>query len=766
MNQLSNSAQWNSSAAGMLREYWDMALRRKWILVGAVVVSLTAAIVYCKLATKVYRSETLILLEDQKIPENYVQGTTEGNTNFERSIFVIETQIRNRARLEKIRKDANLYADQVEKFGAEWAILKMNGSIEVTAVSQRTTSGQSNIGAFKVSFAHQDPATAMQVTEKIAALLIEENLKERTRAAEGTTEFLDNQVARTKIELDKKEEEISQFKSQHGGELPQQVETNLRALDRLHNDLNTVNESIQRQTDRLALVQNATHQYLQYGVTIPTLVNGPIQPNPSLRRLSELKDKLVELEAEFWDQYPEVIVTREEIRKLEKKISRQYGPDSQKPPEQTIDPYFQDLKKQQTEINSELALLKKRQQAIQAEKKIYEARVETTPTVEQELLTLVRDYENLKGSYQSLVEKRLHALVAENLEKRQQGAQLKILEPARFPRVPEKPNRPRIVVLGLVLGCSVGMGIVVLLEQLNPQFRRPEDVELVLGPQLLAVIPDFRLDYSYTTWRRFLPIYHLGKGVNGGQDIDEPLPVPIEPVAGNGSNGDPHQRSFVAKWLPNAMVSEQYRVAATRLSLLRSKDPSTVVAVTSAVKGEGKTTTVINLGYTMARDLGKRVLLMDCDFKCPGLHQYTERTPQWGLADYLTGDIDIDDCMSGSKEAPCWIMPVGNPVVHSTELLRTQRLTVLLESLRHRFDYILLNTPPILPQATMNILANHADVLLLIVRANSTPHHAVKRAISSLRSGPGMHVVLNAVGTRSLPSYMYEYSHLQSRQHG
>lgn len=762
MSQINVTPQTGNSAAAMLHEYWGMVLRRKWILLGAVFVSMAAALAYCKLATKVYRSDALILIEDQKIPENYVQGVTEGNSNFERRIFVIETQARNPARLEKIRKELNLYPKELEESGPEWAIGTMNGSLEVSTVNKGGVPGQSNIGAFTVSFAHENPVTAMNVTSRIVAMLIDEDLKDRTQAAEGTTEFLDNEVNRTKAQLDSKEEQISHFKSQHVGQLPQQIDTNLRALDRLHNDLNGVRESLQRQTDRLSLVENALKQYLQFGVTIPTLVNGPVQPNPSFARLHELKDKLAQLEAEFWDGYPEVALTKEEVNQLEQKLRRQYGSDSAQSEEQTKDPYYQDLKKQLTELKNERALLSQRQRMLQAERKTYENLVETAPGVEQELLTLMRDYENLKGSYQSLLDKRLHALVAENLEKRQKGAQLRILEKPRFPRVPERPNPPRVIILGLLLGCALGTGMAVLLEQLHPQFRRPEDVELLFGPQLLAVIPDFTLEYAYKSWRRFIPTYHSGQDATSALRADRQLPTQIGSMGANGSIGQSLQRSFVSKWFPNAIVSEQYRVAATRLSLLGTKERSPVIAVTSAVKGEGKTTTVINLGYTMARDLGKRVLLIDCDFKCPGLHQFAEYNTEFGLADYLRNDIDIDACLVGCGDVPCWIMPVGNSVVNSTELLKTERLPLLFEMVRNRFDYILLNTPPILPQATMNVLAGHSDILLLVVRANSTPHDVVKRAVSSLRSNKPLHVVLNAVNNQSLPSYIYEYAQFQA----
>lgn len=763
MGQMNVMPQSGNSAAGLFNEYWGMILRRKWILLGAIVVSLGAAIVYCKVATKVYRSDTLILLEDQKVPENYVQANAEGNSNFDRRIFVIETQVRDRLRLDKIRKELNLYPAQVEQFGPEWAVLAMNSALEVATVSKGSVPGQNTIGAFTISFAHEDPTTAMNVVSKISSMLIEEDLKDRTQAAEGTTEFLDNEVNRTRAQLDKKEEEISRFKSQHIGQLPQQVEANLRALDRLHDDLKTVNESIHRQSDRLALVENAIQKYLEFGVTIPALVNGPVQPNPSFARLNELKNKLAQLESEFWDGYPEVALTKEEIKQIEQRLRKQYGPESTGSEEETKDQYFQDLKKQKSELKSELALLKERRQTLRAEKQEYDSRVETAPAIEQSLLTLMRDYENLKGSYQSLLDKRLHASVAENLEKRQKGAQLKILERPKFPRVPERPNQPRVLMLGLLLGGALGVGLAVLLEQLNPQFRRPEDVELMFGPQLLAAIPDFALDYAYSTWRRFLPVYNLGfSGKTSEQAVGL---LPLQPGAAALDEASPRSwdRSFVVRWMPNAIVSEQYRVAATRLVLLGTEKQSTVVAVSSAIKAEGKTTTAINLGYTLARDLGKRVLLLDCDMKCPGLDKFMETSPVGGLADYLAGTLDFDDCVSSFGDVPCSIMPVGNVGGKSTELLRTDRLATMFDRLRTRFDYIILNTPPILPQATMNVLEAHADVILLVVRANSTPHDVVRRAVSSLRSRKSFHVVLNAVGSQSLPSYVYEYAQSQPK---
>jgi capsular exopolysaccharide synthesis family protein len=213
---------------------------------------------------------------------------------------------------------------------------------------------------------------------------------------------------------------------------------------------------------------------------------------------------------------------------------------------------------------------------------------------------------------------------------------------------------------------------------------------------------------------------------------------------------------FVARWWPNSITGEQYRVAATRLALLEPDNQSTVVAVTSAVKGEGKTTTVTNLGYTLARDLGKRTLLLECDFGRPVLHRYLDTSPKGGLTDALLTDIPFEDCLSGFGDVPCWIMPVGNSATSVSELLKTERFDAILRRCRQEFDYVLINTPPILPLATMNMLEQHADLILLVVRASSTTHSVVKRALNSLRARKPVQVILNAVDSHSLPNYMYD----------
>jgi capsular exopolysaccharide synthesis family protein len=426
------------------------------------------------------------------------------------------------------------------------------------------------------------------------------------------------------------------------------------------------------------------------------------------------------------------------------------------------------LTKLQLEAKNELNLLKHRQQMLYAEKKSHEKRIERAPGVEQDLLTLERDYANMKGNYAMLLDKRLHARVTENLEKQQKSGKYRILDSPGLPRSPAKPNKPRVLMLGLLFGCVLGVGVSVLRERLTPQFRRAEDVEVVIGPQLLAAIPDFSFLWTPTKARRNFPAY-LGSRLGSYDDVvesiedssdDSAIKNRLQKYSANTHGTD---RRFVAKLFPRSMAAEQYRVAAARLQL--SSGGAGVAVVTSAIKGEGKTTTVINLGYTLARDFGKRVLVVDCDFIYPELKCFLERPTQYGLIDYLRGDCKLEDAAASFAEIPCWIMPAGVSEADPTELLKkTDRLEWVFSQMRGKFDYVLLNAPPILPVATMNVLERHVDVLLLVVRANHTSQQVVKRALGSLRGSKPIQVILNAVASQSLPYYMNDYALIETRQ--
>ena len=745
----------SQSGIAMLHEYAGIARRNIWIIVGCIGVSAILAWSYCIFAPNYYQSETLIVAEDQKLLENVVNDA--GQENFERRLFIIQRQIMSPDFLRGIITELSLYSKELEEGGEDAAVRAMIGSIKVekikTDISGNIFTGRNGIDAFTVSFLHEHPKTAMDVTDRIATKLIEENIKEREYGVEGALRFLDEELRRIKLELEKKEDQISAFKKSNAGKLPQQTDASIRALDRLENEISSVNENIQRHSDRLALLSKAVEEYQLYGWQNPAFGTAAMAPDPLFHQLRELRERLVKLKAEFRDEYPEVVLTKEEMRKIEEELVESYGPDAIKPDKTPRDPYVQNLLKLQSDEKSEVTLLKQRLNALYASRNDHERRVERSPEIEQELVVLERDYGSMKANYATLLDKRLHARVTENLEKQQKNGKFRILDPANFPRAPSIPNRPRVLIFGLLFGCVLGLGLSVARERISPQFRGLEDVELLVGPRVLVAIPDFSFLWNLTNGQR-----HIASGSQ--------LEVPeAKRPQGFPQNGLHYERRFVAKLFPHSMAAEQYRVAAARLQLLSADTEPKVVAVTSSVKGEGKTTTVINLGYTLARDFGKRVLLLDCDFVFPELRYFSETQPEYGLADCCrNNNILVEEAMTSFTDIPCWIMPAGTIGPGSTELLKTGPLERVLSLLRDKFDYILINAPPILPVATMNVLERHLDLILLVVRANLTSQQDVKQALNSLRASNPIHVILNCVPMQALPYRMNEYAVLESHK--
>jgi polysaccharide biosynthesis transport protein len=739
----------NEPISVMAAEYWSVVVRRKWLIASSIAISVLLAGMLCVVLPKSYRSTTLILIENPKIPEDIVKGIVGGSV--EERLTMIQQQVMSRTLLSRVVDEFSLGDGGSD---SESTIEAVRKAIKVETVGTRGRS----IEAFSISFAHEDPAKAMKVTTKIASQFIEENLKVREQMVTGVSAFLEQELNSAKTALEAQEQAIGKFKTKHIGLLPEQMEANLRALDRLQLDLTGTDELFQKQTDRLSLVEKSIKEYEAGGTTQAASGNTPSNIDPLIARLRELEKHLTTLQAEYKETYPDIVQAKQEIVSIKNQLSAKYGDPSQEKDAdlaKTYDPYLRELMRQRNELRLEAGSVKERRRRLAEHIREFENRVEQTPSREQELMILIRDYQNMQKNYQALLDKRLNAHVAENLEKRQKGEQFRVLDPANLPSKPEKPNRLLIMLVGLLGGCGLGAGLALGLEQLNPTFKRREQIETLPGTLVLAAIPNFFSMYHQ--------LNHQSKPALTGPENSYPIlsKRPTWPhtnwIAGKLQEKQfSPQMSLVAKWQPLSIAAEQYRMAATKLVLSTEGQASTVLEVTSAVKGEGKTTTVMNIGYTLAHDLGKRTLLIDCDFRCPALHNYVSIPARAGLIEWLDG-APLENCLAAIDDAPCSILLSGRAGTEPNELARIQQLKRMLPELRSKFDYIIINTPPVLPSATMGILASLADLIIMVIRAGTTPKHLVQQAFMMLGLTNEAYVILNAVEVQSMPAYIYGY---------
>ena len=221
----------DQSGTAILNEYAGIVWRNKWPILGCITLSTLMAWGYCVITPNYYRSETLIVAEQQKPLENVAHQAGDGN--FEKRLFIIQRRIMSLDFLGGIARELNPYPKALEEGGEASAALELSGAVKVEKIKTdpagNAFTGVGEIEAFTVSFLHQDPKTAMKVTARIAEKFIEENIREREDDAEFTVKFVDDELRRTKLELENKEEQISTFKKSHMSELPQQTEISFRS---------------------------------------------------------------------------------------------------------------------------------------------------------------------------------------------------------------------------------------------------------------------------------------------------------------------------------------------------------------------------------------------------------------------------------------------------------------------------------------------------------------------------------------------------------
>lgn len=803
------------------RDLFDMAMRRKWFIVLTMALCLGIAAAVAMLTPKIYRSFTTIIVETQRIPERYVNSVITGAVSDR--LTMVQQVVMSRTFLEELSKEFQLYSPQATESDREGLIEGLRKNIRIETKAQR---GDVRVESFTLSFAHTDPVTASQVTNRLASHIISENLKTREQLVEGTTRFLQDELAQAAASLESQERAIALFKKKHLGELPAQTAANLQTLDRLQRELANVNDALQSRNDRRAATVKMINSYELMGLAnidpvrevsasppsdeagrqrtqaSPRAAARAATPDPVAQRLRELERQLATLSAEYKDTYPDVIQTKQEIAQLRLRVAERTASPPQEEAERaeparqaenarpstvrrpapgSIDPYVHELKREKEELDIGITNLREQQRKLQAQIRDFELRVERAPEREQELLVLERDYTNTKRNYDSLLDKQLNARVSENLERRQQGETFRVIDPANVPIRPESPDQTKIMLIGLLIGCGLAFGGAFTLEQLAGVVQKIEDVESLLGLPVIASIPDFKTAYKASPKTMLLGRY----GSQYSQKVERnQIQNGWRPYGGgnkeayakhkaglqyeNGEhrrrNGSPSQMNLVAKWRPQSLVAEQYRVAATRL-VLSSAGKKLSVVVTSALPGEGKSSSASNLAYVLAHDLGKQVLLIDCDFKRPVIHAYNDTPLRPGLAEAIYGDAALENCLHRSGESSLWILPSGRRDHRIVDLTKISQLNVIVKELKERFDFILLDAPPIVPVADMNLLASLADMLLLVVRAGVTPLDVLGKAVNAFRPLNRGAVIVTGIGASGTVKYMEEAYASQETTH-
>ncbi len=471
-------------------QYIQLVLRRKWIIIFSAIPVLILGFLYCLFAPLVYKSSSLIVVVPQKVPESYIRTTVTGR-NDERIRGILQ-EITSRTTLEKLIKKFDLYPGMRQKLPMETVVERMKKEIAI----ENPPGARQN--AFLLSYEGRDPKLVTKVVNALANMFVEQNLQLRTSQSANTAKFLSSELNKVYVKLKKREETLKKYKMAHMGELPEQRESNLSTLTALQQQLQNIQESIRRAQDRrLLLRQQISDQRTSLNMAAASgrgSESGTDSPNSSGASLPELKQRLKLLRSRYTDEHPDVIALERVIREQENALSarqKDAGVRSKNVPTISLtgNPALDALNLQLRSTGLEIKQLNREMKDVQQKIQVYQQRIENTPKREQELIDLTRDYDNLKQSYDTLLQKKLEAGQAAALERRQEGEQFRIIDPARVPEKPIKPDLKKLIPMIILFGLGSGLGLAFVLDFLSPKFFDPDDVKKAFGLPILACIP-------------------------------------------------------------------------------------------------------------------------------------------------------------------------------------------------------------------------------------------------------------------------------------
>jgi polysaccharide biosynthesis transport protein len=467
--------------------------RRWWLIISTVVVASVVSLGSLLLPNK-FTSQATILVVQQQVPERYVVPNS--TYSVQEALESLTQAVLSRSQLLPMIDQFGLYPEQRKSLGREGLAQLMRTNIEIDPIEKDPASR--DISAFKVSFTADNPSVAQEVTSRLTSLFIDENLKLQEQQDTGTTSFLKDQLADAKNDLEQQEARLRSFRMQYLGELPDQQEGNLAILSGLHMQLQNTMGDISRAQEQRVYLTSLLDQYrsLSKATGAPVLGGETASPLENAQtELVRLKSQRASLLAQYTPAYPGVREIDGEIAQQEKLIQTMESakkPASKKgrpSPSTSSGASFVQLNSQLEENRVETADLMKGENALEAQIKQYEQRLNLTPVREQQLSDIMRNYELSKKNYADLLSKVTESELATSLEQRQQGQQFRVVDPASLPGKPSSPKRSKIALGGFAAGLFLGIALAFLMDSMNHVFHSEKDLAEEFKVPIIVGLP-------------------------------------------------------------------------------------------------------------------------------------------------------------------------------------------------------------------------------------------------------------------------------------
>jgi polysaccharide chain length determinant protein (PEP-CTERM system associated) len=480
-----------------LRYYLNLLLRFRWAVMAPFCLAMVAGIYMALFLTPVYEASTLVLITPPDVPSNIVNPIM--SEKLESQINTIKQQIQSRSNLEKLIGSFRLFADPAgQNMFMEDKLEKLRGNIKIDLIQSRSREGSN---AFSITYKDNDPERTMKIANALAANFIDQNMEYREEKAVGTTDFLESELEAMRTKLKDTENQLSVFRNQYMGELPEQLQSNLQLLSSLETQLNNRQERLRDERSRLQIAQSEIDQIRRELQNVRSLPPEPASgTTPQAGRpmtLPQLREQMASLQGVYTDQHPDVVRLKTMIAEMEAQEPTQDSTaqprGAGKAPESlpsASSPLLREALKRRMEAEANLANTQIEVSQINQQIREYRLRIERTPQREEQLLSLKRDYDNIKKAYESLLSRKTEADMAVSMQKKNKGEQFRVVDYAKLPEKPISPNMRLLFGLFTAAGLGIGAGIIFLFEFFDTSVRKPEDFQARLSLPVLMVMPE------------------------------------------------------------------------------------------------------------------------------------------------------------------------------------------------------------------------------------------------------------------------------------
>jgi polysaccharide chain length determinant protein (PEP-CTERM system associated) len=498
-----------------IEDYLDILRRHKAWIVAPMFAALVLAVVVAFLWPDTYISVATIRVVPPQVPESYVP--TNINVQMSQRVNAMYQSISSRGTLTNIINLYNLYPKDKQRKPMEDIVEQMRRDIRignVVSIAKTASTNASDISAFQISFQYHDRITAQKVCADLVSRFMTENTRERSRQSIQTTQFLKDQLETAKKELDAIEEKLANFRQTFQGRLPDQVQQNTMQLAMMEQRVSNMNNSLARVGQEKLMLESDLRTFKTQRASLTPAPDVVVmrQKNEELlqvdREIQKLEAALATLKEHYKDTYPDVRRVQAQLntaRKLKEKIeqdeqdklansasaaaaARKYDAAFEREA-RSLDAAIERVESQLKAKELEAEEYRKDIQTAEKQIRVIQGRIEAAPASEQQYSEVIRDREVAKMKYDDLNKKRSQSSIAEELERRQQGETLEVLDPASLPQTQSYPQRPMIVGAGAALGLVAGLVLAGAREAKDTSLKNLKDVRAYTQLTILGSVP-------------------------------------------------------------------------------------------------------------------------------------------------------------------------------------------------------------------------------------------------------------------------------------